>query len=359
MDMRKIFGILMVIGLISCEKKKESTFPTQGPISESIYASGTLKSQNQYQAFVTISGVIDQFFVKEGDTVQAGDPILLIANQAQKLNTENAQLAAKFADLGENKSKLIDAKNTIEFTLQKFKLDSSIYQRQKMLWSQQVGTRIDLEQKELSQENSKINYLAALQKYRDLKRQIDFTSAQSRKNVAISAVLQQDFILKSKMNGVVFSIKKEKGEMVNPQSAVAIIGNPQAYLLEMQVDENDIFKIKMGALVLINLDSYKNQLFEAKVSTISSIMNERSKTFLVEAEFIKKPPKMFPFMTFEANIVLQTKIKSLLVPRNYLIGDTLITLKNGETKRVQTGLKDFQKIEILSGISVTDEIIKP
>ena len=36
-----------------------------------------------------------------------------------------------------------------------------------------------------------------------------------------------------------------------------------------------------------------------------------------------------------------------------------IELANGDKKIVKTGLKDFQKIEILSGLSVTDEIIKP
>jgi multidrug efflux pump subunit AcrA (membrane-fusion protein) len=111
--------------------------------------------------------------------------------------------------------------------------------------------------------------------------------------------------------------------------------------------------------VVITLDSYKNEVFEAKITKISSIMNERSKTFLVEAKFIKAPAKLYPRMTFEANIILRTKEKGLLIPRNYLLADSIATLANGDKKIVKTGLKDFQKIEILSGLSVTDEIIKP
>jgi hypothetical protein len=42
-----------------------------------------------------------------------------------------------------------------------------------------------------------------------------------------------------------------------------------------------------------------------------------------------------------------------------LLADSIATLANGDKKIVKTGLKDFQKIEILSGLSVTDEIIKP
>ena len=47
--------VLFAIGifLISCKNKQETSFPTVGPITESIYASGVLKTSDQYQAFVT------------------------------------------------------------------------------------------------------------------------------------------------------------------------------------------------------------------------------------------------------------------------------------------------------------------
>lgn len=351
------FAFLALV--LSCNKKQESVFPTEGQITESIYASGSLKSEDQYQAFVTVNGVIDQIFVKEGDSVVVGTPLLSISNQAQKINTENAALAAKFTDVQENIGRLTDAKNVIEIAKSKFTLDSSLYARQKTLWGQQIGTRIDLEQKELNFENSRANYLSAIQKYKDLKRQIDFNAAQSKKNLEISSSLQQDYTLKSKTSGVIFSILKNKGEIVGPQTPIAIIGNPNAYILELQVDENDIFKINQEMPVVITLDSYKNEVFEAKITKISPIMNERSKTFLVEAKFIKAPAKLYPRMTFEANIILRTKEKGVLIPRNYLLADSIATLLNGEKKIVKTGLKDFQKIEIMSGLSVTDEIIKP
>lgn len=88
-------------------------------------------------------------------------------------------------------------------------------------------------------------------------------------------------------------------------------------------------------------------------------MNERSKTFLVEAEFVKAPEKLFPNTTFEANIVVTTKDKTLLIPRNYLINDSMVLLSTNEKVKVITGLKDYQKIEIISGIKAEDELMKP
>ncbi len=358
-SMKKYYLIGFVLLFIACGKKEETILPTEGPITESIYASGILKSQDQYQAFVTVNGIIDHILVKEGDVVRVGQPILQLSSETQKMSTENAQIAANFADKAANQGKLNEAHTIIETSFQKFKLDSSIYVRQKNLWAQQVGTRIDLEQKEMAFQNSKTNYLSSIQRYRDLKRQISFSADQSKKSVEISSRLQQDFTLRSKMNGVVFSISKNKGELVSPQMPIAVIGNPEAFVLEMQVDENDILQLRMDQRIIVRLDSYKNEVFEAAVTKIYPYMNERSKTFLVEAKFSKAPKKLFPFMNFEANIILQTKDKALLVPRNYLIGDSLITLKGGEKRKVKIGLKDFQQAEIIQGLTKTDELVKP
>jgi hypothetical protein len=88
-------------------------------------------------------------------------------------------------------------------------------------------------------------------------------------------------------------------------------------------------------------------------------MNERSKTFLVEATFVKAPEILYPNISFEASIVLKTKAKALLIPRNCLMRDSLVIKGNGDTAVVKTGLKDYQKIEILSGLNSDDEIIIP
>jgi HlyD family secretion protein len=64
-------------------------------------------------------------------------------------------------------------------------------------------------------------------------------------------------------------------------------------------------------------------------------------------------------VTFEANIVLQTKNNALLVPREYMLNDSTVLKSSGDTVKVVTGLKDYKQVEILSGITAQDELIKP
>jgi HlyD family secretion protein len=105
------------------------------------------------------------------------------------------------------------------------------------------------------------------------------------------------------------------------------------------------------------MDSYKGQVFEAKVSKINPLMNERSKTFKVEAMFTKPPKRVFPNTSFEANIVLESKKKVLTIPRNYLLKGDSVVLANGKKVKVTVGLRDFEFVEILSGLKPEDEIM--
>ena len=109
--------------------------------------------------------------------------------------------------------------------------------RQQNLWKQQVGSQNDLDQRELAFQNSKTTYLSALIKYQDLKRQLQFTSQQAQKNLSIAQKQLNDFVVKSEIEGKVYSILKEKGEMVNNQTPIAIIGSANDFKLELQIDE--------------------------------------------------------------------------------------------------------------------------
>ena len=351
--------IFLLIAIISCKKKAEKIHPSIENISESVYASGSLKSKNQYQVFANVNGIIQNILVSEGDTVKEGTPLLTISNETSKLNTENAKLAADFSDYSANSAKLNELKVNIDLAKSKMQNDSILLNRQKILWSQQVGSKLDLEQKELAFENSKTLYEASSLRYIDLKKQISFTSQQSKTNLQISRKNENDFTVKSEISGRVYILFKEKGEMINTQTPLAVLGDADDFILELQVDEYDIVKVKKGQNILVTLDSYKGQIFEASVTKVNPIMNERSKTFTVEAAFVKQPPTLYPNLTLEANIIIQIKKNVLTLPRKFVIDDEFVIKENGDKVKIKTGLKDYKKVEIISGISEKDELVIP
>jgi multidrug efflux pump subunit AcrA (membrane-fusion protein) len=137
------------------------------------------------------------------------------------------------------------------------------------------------------------------------------------------------------------------------------LGSTDEYILEMQVDEYDIVKISRGQKIIVSMDSYSGETFEAIVSKVNPIMDEQSKSFTVEGIFIKEPKVLYPNLTLEANIIIQSKEDVLTLPRNFIINDQYVLNSNRDTISVQLGIKDYQKAEILQGIDADTEIIKP
>ncbi len=345
--------------LASCGNNAEKTNPVVGNITESVYASGIIKTKNQYQVFPTVTGIIKTILVTENDVVKNGSPLVLISNDASRISRENASLSASYSDLGSNEEKLADLRNNIAFAQSKFQNDSAIYKRQQSLWEQNIGSRLDLEQKELAFKNSRTALESAKMKYRDVYKQLTFNSLQSRNNLAISKKNEGDFTIRSEIEGKVYSLYREPGEIVNPQTALALVGDASVFLLDLQVDEYDIAKIREGQSLLVSMDSYKGQVFEAKVAKIYPAMNERSKSFSVEAEFLTRPPVLYPNLTAEANIIIRSKKRALTIPVNFLVNDSTVLISKNKTRLVKTGLKDYQKVEILNGLSAGDIIYKP
>ena len=351
--------LLMVILLASCQNKDERISPVMEPISESVYASGIVKSKNQYQVFAATNGLIQNIFVRDGDLIKKGDPIMQLMNESSRLNAENAKLAAAYAALDANRDKLTELQTTIEIAARQLQNDSLLFIRQQKLWDQQIGSKIEFEQRELAYRNSKKNYEVAKLRYDDLKRQLEFNSRQAINNLKISTSIANDFIVKAEADGKVYKILKEKGEFANTATPLAIIGDASQFYAELTVDEYDIARLQTGQRVLFTMDSYKGTVFEARITQILPLMNEVSRSFTIYADFVSKPDVLYPNLSLEANIIIRSKEKALTIPRTYLIGDSVVLLRNGSTKKVVTGLKDYRKAEIVSGLTTEDVLILP
>ncbi len=229
--------------------------------------------------------------------------------------------------------------------------------RQNNLWRENIGTKTDQEQRELVYFTSKSNIENLQLRYSDLKKQLRFISEQSKKNLKIARSQLSDFTIKSELDGLIYSVLKQKGEMVNPQSAVAMIGNADKYVIDLKVDEYDITKVKVGQEVIIRLDSYQDQVFEGKISTILPIMNERTRSFIVEAEFQNKPPVLYPNLSLEANIIINRKQNVLTIPASYLKSGNKVILSDGSEINVKKGVTDYKIVEIVSGLDTSSQII--
>jgi len=112
--------LTFTIIFFSCKSNQEKIKPIVENITESVYASGTVKTKNQYQVFSTVGGIINKILVTENDLVKKGSPLMLVSNETSKISRKNALLAANYADLSSNEEKLADLKNNIALAQSKY-----------------------------------------------------------------------------------------------------------------------------------------------------------------------------------------------------------------------------------------------
>lgn len=352
--------LVAIFVLCGCSRKgKDVIKPIVQNITESVYASGVVKSKNQYEVFSTVNGIVKQTPVAEGDTVRTGDIIMTLVDEVPNLSSENAKLAANYTSISFNADRLKQMKLDIASALANKQNDSALFVRQQNLWKEGIGSRNELEQRELASKHSADNYEAALLQYNNLKKEIDYMARQSVNNLQISNSVAKDYTIRSRQDGKVYSIFKEPGEMVTFQSPVAVIGDINDFVVKLQVDEFDIRSIKPEQKVFLSMDSYRGQVFEAKITSVQPLMNDRSRSFEVEAVFTTRPIQLYPNLTVEANILISMKEDALTIPRAYLMEGNFVLLKNGDKRKVVTGLKDYQRVEIISGLGKDEEIQKP
>lgn len=358
-----LFSIaLLFVFSASCSKKKTDEFqPISGDVTESVYGSGVVKAENQYTVFSTVNGVLRKVNVTVGQTITQGQSLFQIESEKAELNTENARLAYQLSQEGNRyiQDKISEMELKVQSAKDKLALDQSVYNRNKNIKQYNVISEVEYEKVELAYKNSKTNYETSLKQLGQLREQLKSDQDRNNINLKISQKSQNDFNVKSAFSGELFDVLVKEGTLINTQTPLAIIGKKNSYLLELDLDENDMVKVTLGQKMLVTMDSYKGKVFDAVVDKIYPIMDERSRTFKIEAHFTNPPPKLYPNLTAEANIIIQTKKNVLTIPKSYLIGGEYVLVNKDEKRKVTIGLSDYQNAEIVSGLKAGETVYKP
>src|SRR5690606_17174062 len=129
---------------------------------------------------------------------------------------------------------LQELEQAVNVAREKLQLDSALHVRQQNLWRQNIGSKVEAEQKELAYETSRSNYISAKARLEEAKAQFDTEFRQAKNTLQINQEIEKNYTVRSEIDGMVYDILKEQGEWVSSQSPVAVIGSPKNYLLELQ-----------------------------------------------------------------------------------------------------------------------------
>ena len=358
--MNKLSVFFIVVWGLSCSSPSETVKPIYKELTESVYASGTVEPIDMYQVHAPISGILVVSNKEEGEDVMEGEIIFKIQSENPELVKASSAAALELAERQSDQAspQLQELSLRVANAFQKYKSDSLNYARHKRLYTQDIGSLFTLEQTKLAFETSRNNYYVSLKQLSSTKDQLETNLIQASKSYRIQANLFNDYLIKSEVRGTMYAKMKEMGEWVSPQEVLAIVGSKDSFQVAMNVDELDIRKIKIGQIVYLRLDAYPDSVYLAEIHQVIPLLDSRTQTFSVIANFLKAPALLYPGLTVEANILLQAKEKALVIPKEYLYNGKYVYSKNKGEIEVQVGLSNLEWVEILSGIDTSTILTK-
>ncbi len=194
---------------------------------------------------------------------------------------------------------------------------------------------------------------------------LDAARAENKEQLAYWEEVYKPTPLIAPINGEVIVRAVEPGQTVTPSDAVIVLSD--RLIVQAQVDETDIGKVKLGQAAIISLDAYPEIKVKATVDHIAYESTIVNNVTIYEVDILpeKVPPIFRSGMSANIDITEQSKENILLIPLEAVKRDAegsfvLISQGNGKKpvqRRVQLGISDDMNVEVIAGLETTDIIV--
>ena len=170
--------------------------------------------------------------------------------------------------------------------------------------------------------------------------------------------------------GFVAEIEGELGEYVTP-SPVGVATKPTLDLIDntciyikAPIDEIDAPEVVAGLKSRITMDAFGQKEFPATVRRVAPYvldLEKQARTVEIEAVFDNPQEFLLPGYSADITIIVDTSEETLSIPSQAVMGGNSVYLINSDgtisEKEIEVGLSNWQVTEVLSGLTVDDQIV--
>ncbi len=354
--------ILLLTGLIlanSCGKATTEINPIRKDVTETVFASGVLVPENQYNLTSLSDGYIKKLNIEEGNIVTKNQLLAIVDNEQSTINAKSSAelLTIARANTNPNAPALKQAGINVELAKQKLAQDQKQEERYKKLYKSNSVSKLEYENIVLNLNNSETNLLALQENYKLLKQQADQQLIIQKSQKEANSVSENYNEIKAIVGGKVYELKKELGDYIRKGDVIAVIGNPEKLYALLSVDESNISKVKLQQEAIIQLNPELNKTYKGRVTEIYPAFNEQSQSFYCKVEFENPLDFKISGTQLQGNIIIENKNNALVIPRNYLGYGNKVKLKGGDEITVETGFISNDWVEIIKGLDENTIII--
>ncbi len=284
------------------------------PFKHYVEVQAAVYGQDNINVNAEMPGVVKNIYVTEGDKVNKGDVLACIDDAVLQQNIMEIQTNLDLA--------------------------KTLYEKQKGLWDQKIGTEVQ--------------YLSAKSNYESLQKRL-------------SGIQQQDDMskIKSPIDGTVDAVKIRVGESVGPGLPTIQVVNSDQLKVRGNVTEAYIADIHQGDSMLVSFPDLHKEI-PAVTSYVSSAIDIVNRTFMVEVK-LPQNPNYHPNMIAMMKIVDYASPSAVIIPINVVQSDPTGSFvfvarnQNGTMVANKTMVKVGKvyggNAEITDGLKAGDKII--
>jgi HlyD family secretion protein len=361
-----IIVLSFATALIYLWKKNQEdpiTYTTDKALNKSIVvktmATGSIVPKEEVLIKPNISGVVEEVFIEPGEFVKSGDLIAKI------------RVIPNVSNLTSAKNNIASNQTSLETAQINFQNQEAIYNRQKALFEKGVISANDFDvinntylQAKQSVEQARISLNAARQNYDIIK-----TGTTSGLGNAAQT------LVRATVSGMVLDVPIKEGNQVieannfNEGTSIASIADIKKMIFEGKIDESEVGKIKEGLPLEITIGAIDNQKFEAVLDYIApkGIVENGAIQFDIKGTLKNLDDSTFirAGLSANASIILDKAenvmaIKEALVQYDPETKQPYVEVETGnqnfERRDVKLGLSDGIFVQVLEGISESDNI---
>ncbi len=348
----------------------------QGRFAVNVRATGVLKPSNIRWVSSQVSGRVEQVFVKAGAAVNIGDVLIQLSNPElhRELETARWELEAKQAESNAAfvtlESHMVDLENAVlsaelNYQSAKLKLDA---ETSLITQGNATVSALDYQKSQLAVKQQMQNWQAQQKKSEKMKSNMTATkkAQQARIGLVKNNYLRvkeqvESLQVRSSTSGIVQQVSLELGERARVGDSVALVADQKALFAELHVQEVRARDISMGQSVMIDT---RTSTIKGEIIRIDPAV--KSGMVLVDVKLTSPlPNEARPELTVDGLIEISNIDNALYVkrpvfaPRNSDVSLYKLNKNHEFAKKhlVSLGQSSVNRIQILSGLTLGDEII--
>ena len=337
---------------------------TRGDVARSVVATGKIQPITKVEVKSKASGIVEKLFVDINNQVHKGQQLAQLDQQeiVAQVDAQRAQLGAAEANVATYEANIEQDKVNAaapDLPMYKATLDRNLEMQKEGIVSRQAldsKAQIGVDAARLKQARAQVQQAQAGLK--QLEEQLSYTT------------------IVAPMDGVILSRDVEIGDAV---SSILVLGSTATLVMtegdinevyvQGKVDEADIAHVYMAQPARIKVESFRDRVFDGKVTKIAPLGVEKDNvtTFEVRVSINNPGGELKANMTANAEIILDEHKGVLMVPESAVMYDNQkkasveIPDKNQkEGKRkvpVTVGLSNGSVTEVLSGLKEGDQVV--